>query len=74
MSGLVNLIPPQNEHVGIADEDGNVKFNMNWYLFIYNISSKVGGTGQPALVYLPGGGVRYSSEWEFSQLHRIYLW
>ena len=57
MSGLVNLIPPQNEHVGTTDEEGNVKFNMNWYLFIYNISSKLGGTGQPAIVYLAGGAL-----------------
>ena len=57
MSGLVNLIPPQNANVGTADAEGNFKFNTNWYLFIYNISSKVGGTGQPAIVYLPGGAL-----------------
>lgn len=41
MSGLPEIIPPQQVHVGKADADGNVTISVNWYLFLYNLANQV---------------------------------
>jgi hypothetical protein len=45
MSGLPSVIPPQSMPFG-NDEKGNPQYlNINWYLFLYNLSVQVLGTG-----------------------------
>ena len=50
MSGLPTLIPPQSMPIGV-DSSGNPQYiSVNWYLWLYNLSVQVLGTGG-------GGGI-----------------
>lgn len=44
MSGLPTQIPPQSEAIGKVD-NSPITIDLNWYLWFYNLSVKVFGTG-----------------------------
>lgn len=58
MSGLPQIIPQQSVPIS-EDQKGNSQYlDINWYLFLYNLSVQVLGTGQ-------GGGTTPASPFDF---------
>lgn len=57
MSGLPDLIPPQSMPVGVDANGDPVYFSVNWWLWLYNLSVAVLGTGN-------GGGSTPASPYD----------
>lgn len=45
MSGLPTVVPPQSMPIGTDAKGDPIYLSINWYLFIYNLSVEVLGTG-----------------------------
>lgn len=57
MSLLPQTIIPQTTPIGMADAEGKVTIDKNWWLFLYNISQQVlglGGLSSNALIAIEG--------------------
>jgi len=56
VSLLPNQILPETEPIGKADKSGSVVATHNWYLFFYNLASKILSTPAPDAAAVIGVG------------------